>query len=452
MNASALAATRALLAAVLLAALSLAAPARAQPETYAVADATLAEIDGAIGPATAHLLDEALAVSAREPGGLLILRLDTPGGLYDTTRDIVETILAAPVPVLVFVGPAGARAASAGTFVLYASHVAAMAPSTTLGAATPVAMGGADTEDLRRKRTNDAAATLVELATLRGRNADFAERAVREAATLGAADAVQDGVAEILASDPAAALREADGLVVRLADRTVRLATADATITVHEPGLLTRVLSVLADPNVAYILLLVGIYGLIFEFANPGTVFSGVIGAVSLLLGLYAMNLMPIDVTGALLLTLGVALMVAEAFVPSFGILGIGGAAAFAFGSLMLFDGDVPGLRLSPVVVALATLSTALVAGVVLAAAVRALRRPPASGDRALVHEIGRVVSWEGFAGDIEVHGERWRARADEPLAVGEPVRIVTRDGLTLHVRRAPESLRPPVAATRSAP
>lgn len=418
--------------------------AAAQPRTYAVETAIVADIDGPIGPATTLVVEDALERAAAAPGGMLVLRMDTPGGLDSAMRDIVRLILAAPVPVATFVAPSGARAASAGTYILYASHVAAMAPSTSLGAATPVRMGGGGDETLARKATNDAVAFILGLAELRGRNAAFAEAAVRDAQTLTATEAVQDGVAEILARDVEAMLREAAGQVVSLGETRFALETGEARVVAHEPGFLAQALAVLTNPNVAYILLLIGIYGIIFEFANPGMIFSGVVGAIALLLGLYALNFLPIDITGVLLILLGVALMVAEVFAPSFGALGIGGAVAFAFGSFILFDSNAPGFRLSPAVALVATGATALLLTLVLAAAVRALRLPPASGDEALVDETGRVLHWEGFAGEIEIHGERWRARAPEPLAPGELVRVRARKGLTLDVHRVPGETHPP--------
>ncbi|MGJ3265028.1 MAG: NfeD family protein [Salinarimonas sp.] len=408
------------------------------PERYRVETVVVADIDGPIGPATTLLVENALAQAAQARGGMLVLRMDTPGGLDSATRDIVRAILAAPVPVATWVAPAGARAASAGTYILYASHVAAMAQSTNLGAATPVSLGGGGAEGASaRKAINDSAAFIRGLAELRGRNADFAEAAVREAATLTAVDAVQDGVVEVLANDVAYLLREAAGLVVRLGETRMRLETDGAEVVRHEAGFLVEALALITNPNIAYILLLIGIYGIIFEFANPGMIFSGVVGAISLLLGLFALNFLPIDVMGALLIVLGIALMLAEVFAPSFGALGIGGAVAFGFGSFILFDTDVPGFSLSPAVAIAATLATVLLLTIVMAAAVRALRRRPASGDEALVDEPGRVLHWEAFAGEVEIHGERWRATADEPLAPGEPVRVLARDGLTLTVSRA---------------
>ncbi|MGP9819301.1 NfeD family protein [Salinarimonas sp. NSM] len=432
-------------------------PAAAQVEPraarYAVETVVVADIDGPIGPATTLLVENALAQAAEAPGGMLVLRMDTPGGLDAATRDIVAAILAAPVPVATFVAPAGARAASAGTYILYASHVAAMAQSTTLGAATPVSLGGGAAGDASaRKAINDSAAYIRGLAELRGRNAAFAEAAVRDAATLTAADAVQDGVVEILANDLRAMLRETNGRVVRLGEADVRLGTSGAAIVAHEPGFLVEALALITNPNIAYILLLIGIYGIIFEFANPGVIFSGVVGAISLLLALYALNFLPIDVMGVLLIALGVALMVAEVFVPAFGALGIGGAVAFGFGSFILFDTDAPGFSLSPAVALAATLATGLLLTIVLAAAVRALRRRPATGDEALVDARARVLHWEAFAGEVEIHGERWRATADEPLAPGEPVRVLSRDGLTLTVARLGADHRDPASPDAQPP
>lgn len=454
-----------LVGATLLALLAVLAPAELSPrsaiaqtqapaETYAIRTALVVDIEGGIGPATTRKISLAIEAAAAEPGGAVILRIDTPGGLDSATRDIVRAILASPVPVIAYVAPSGARAASAGTYILMASHLAGMAPSTALGAATPVAMGGGGLgggdEAMTRKVVNDAVAFMRGLASLRGRNVEFAEASVREGATLTAAEAVQDNVAEILASDVERLLAGADRYVVRLGERTVRLDTQGAQTRAFAADWLTDALGILANPNVAYILMLIGIYGIILEFANPGTIFSGVIGVISLVLGLYALNLLPYDATGLVLIGLGLVLMVAEALTPSFGILGIGGAVAFGFGSLMLFPDDVPGIEMSPIVAIAASAATALIVVVVVGAALRAFRRPPAAGDRALARESGRVVAWAGGTGEVEVHGERWHARAARPLEPGTRVRVIARDGLVLDV--APDAAPPAARDDRAAP
>lgn len=427
---------------------------QAPAETYAIRTALVVDIEGGIGPATTRKIALAIEAAAAEPGGAVILRIDTPGGLDSATRDIVRAILASPVPVIAYVAPSGARAASAGTYILMASHLAGMAPSTALGAATPVAMGGGGLgggdEAMTRKVVNDAVAFMRGLASLRGRNVEFAEASVREGATLTAAEAVQDNVAEILASDVERLLAGADGYVVRLGERTVRLDAQGAQTRAFAADWLTDALGILANPNVAYILMLIGIYGIILEFANPGTIFSGVIGVISLVLGLYALNLLPYDATGLVLIGLGLVLMVAEALTPSFGILGIGGAVAFGFGSLILFPDDVPGIEMSPIVAIAASAATALIVVVVVGAALRAFRRPPAAGDRALARESGRVVAWAGGTGEVEVHGERWHARAARPLEPGTRVRVIARDGLVLDV--APDAAPPAARDDRAAP
>ncbi|MFN3687077.1 NfeD family protein [Salinarimonas sp.] len=427
---------------------------QAPAETYAIRTALVVDIEGGIGPATTRKIALAIEAAAAEPGGAVILRIDTPGGLDSATRDIVRAILASPVPVIAYVAPSGARAASAGTYILMASHLAGMAPSTALGAATPVAMGGGGLgggdEAMTRKVVNDAVAFMRGLASLRARNVEFAEASVRDGATLTAAEAVQDNVAEILASDVERLLAGADGYVVRLGERTVRLDAQGAQTRAFAADWLTDALGMLANPNVAYILMLIGIYGIILEFANPGTIFSGVIGVISLVLGLYALNLLPYDATGLVLIGLGLVLMVAEALTPSFGILGIGGAVAFAFGSLMLFPDDVPGIEMSPIVAIAASAATALIVVVVVGAALRAFRRPPAAGDRALARESGRVVAWAGGTGEVEVHGERWHARAARPLEPGTRVRVIAREGLVLDV--APDAAPPAARDDRAAP
>jgi membrane-bound serine protease (ClpP class) len=415
------------------------------PTPLTISRALVVNIEGGIGPAVTMYVEEGLEAARAAGNAMLVLRMNTPGGLDSSTRDIIRTILASDVPVATYVSPSGARAASAGTYILYASHVAAMAPSTNLGAATPVQMGGIGGGDddgetaMTRKVVNDAVAFIRGLAELRDRNADWAEAAVREAASLTASAAVEQNVADFVATDMRGVIDGANGMVVTLPQGRVSLETTGAAIVDFEPRFMTRLLNVITNPNIAYILMLIGIYGLIFEFANPGIIFSGVIGAICLVLGLFALNLLPINYAAFALVGIGIALMIAEAFSPSFGILGIGGAIAFALGSLMIFDGDIPGFELSIYVVLASTAVTALIVVVAVTAALRSFRSPASTGDRALMGEPARVISWAGGTGEIEVHGERWHAISDSPLAPGQPVRVTSRKGLKLQVEAAPE-------------
>jgi membrane-bound serine protease (ClpP class) len=415
------------------------------------------DLVGPIGPASADYVVRNLARAEAEAAAFVVLRIDTPGGLDTSMREIVRAILASRVPVIGFVGPSGAHAASAGTFILYACHVAAMAPGTNLGAATPVQIGGPGTPsgapepdktedggdgtsrparkpDIRDKAVSDAVAYLRSLAQMRGRNVEFAEKAVLEAASLSADDALAAGVIEIVAADVAALLDRLDGREVAIDGEIRRLATAGVRITDVEPDWRTRLLAVITDPNVASILMLIGIYGLILEFYSPGLVGPGVVGAICLLLALYAFHVLPIDYSGLALILLGIALIVAEAFVPSFGVLGLGGIVAFVIGSVMLFDRDIPGFAVAwPLVggVALAGgASLVLITTLVL----RARRRPVVSGREQMVGSSGRVLAWSGDRGRVLVHGEVWQARAAAPLAAGRTVKVARVDGLTLDV------------------
>lgn len=402
------------------------------------------DIVGAIGPATAEFVRKGIAEASRRQATVLVLRLDTPGGLVSSMREILGEILRSPIPVISYVAPPGARAASAGTFIVQASHLAAMAPTTHLGAATPVAVGGGfnpgkNGENNGKsasevKAINDAVASIRALASLRSRNTDWAEKAVREGATLTATEAQAEGVVELIAEDVENLLAQADGRVVKIAKREIRLSTAGIAVQPFEADWRIRLLAVITNPNIAYLLLLVGMYGLLFEFLSPGALYPGVAGGVCLVVGLYALNLLPANYAGVALLLLGVALMTVEAFLPSFGALGIGGIAGFVLGSLLLFPDDVPGLKISWPIIAVATSASAAFFIVAVAAAWRAHRRRVATGEAALLGSVGPVLNWNGQRGEIRVLGERWKATSQASLDVGQRVRVIAREDLILKI------------------
>jgi len=414
-------------------------------------------VDGPIGPATAGYIERGLEEAAMEGASAVILALDTPGGLTSSTRRINDAILASPVPVIGYVAPAGARAASAGTYILYASHIAAMAPGTHLGAATPVQLGGGSPElpsgpkgeegsgeaeepapkpetATERKAVNDAVAYLRGLAELRGRNADWAEAAVREAATLTATAAAEQGVIDLLAADTGALLNAVDGRTLKMPGGERKLATAGETVSDRAPDWRTRLLETITHPNVAYILLIIGIYGLIFEFANPGGLVPGIAGAICLLLALYALQALPVNYAGVALILLGVALMIAEAFAPSFGALGLGGVIAFVAGSLLLIDTHAPGFGISlPLIGTMAVLSAGVLL-IIARLAVRSHRNPVVSGAEEITGAEGVATAAFTGHGWVHLHGEAWQAESPRPVAAGQRVRVTRREGLTLHV------------------
>lgn len=416
----------------------------------------VADLEGAISPASADYFLRALAAAETARAPMLVVRMDTPGGLDTAMRRIIQGILGAGVPVAVYVAPGGARAASAGTYILYASHVAAMAPGTNLGAATPVPLGigggqpdkpeaGKDGRSpggtMESKATHDAAAYLRSLAQLRGRNAEWAEKAVRDADSLSATEARDLKVIDLVAADLPDLLRQVDGRQVKVGEGVVRLAVAAAATLAVEPNWKERLLTVIADPNLALLLMMVGVYGLIFEFLSPGMVAPGVIGGISLLLGLYGLALLPVNFAGAALLLLGIGLMAAEAFVPSFGVLGIGGAMAFAAGAALLLDAELPGLGISWALVVPLAVASALVLAGIGSFALRARRRPPVTGAEALAGR--RVEALEDIReeGWVRLGGEHWRARTAAPLPRGARGRIVAVEGLILVIE--PEGDRP---------
>jgi len=423
-------------------------------------------LEGAVSPATADYIVRGIRRAAEKGAGLVVLRIDTPGGLDTSMRSIIKEILASPVPVAAYVAPGGARAASAGTFILYASHIAAMAPATNLGAATPVPIGVAPGEpdkpaaksrkgtrdgkadapddaakaesapkgNLTQKQIHDAAAYIRSLAQLRGRNSEWAEQAVRDAVSLSAEEAQRTKVIDIVASGMPDLLKQVHGRKVAVQGVERALATESAELLAIDPDWRSKLLAVITDPSIALILMMIGIYGLIFEFSNPGFVAPGVIGAICLVLALFAFQLLPVNYAGLGLILLGLAFVVAEAFLPSFGSLGIGGAIALVIGSVILFEPHDGGYSVPlPFVVTLGGVSAVTVFAIV-ALAARARKRQVVSGREHIIGAEGVVLEDMRGEGWARVQGERWRIASHAPLARGQRVRVNRIDGLTLDV------------------
>lgn len=419
-------------------------------------------IDGAIGPATMDYVTRGIRRAESEGAALVVLEMDTPGGLMDSMREMIKVILASEVPVVTYVSPQGARAASAGTYILYASHIAAMAPATNLGSATPVQMGGvpgspeapepdAEPSDgdqesdgkrrgntaMERKVLEDAVSYIRGLAERHGRNADWAEEAVREAVNLSASAALEQNVIDVVASNLGDLLGQIDGRTVRMASGERTLNTAGVELVRSQPDWRTRLLSVITDPNVAYFLMIIGFYGIIFELANPGAVVPGVIGAICLILALFAFQVLSVNYAGLALIMLGLAFIVGEAFVPSFGILGVGGIVAFVTGSVILMDGSHRDISLPTIG------GTAVVAaGFILWTVTKFIglrRKGPVSGSEQMSHESGLaldnfVPERDHFRGHVRLNGERWNAISPQTVNEGEQVRVVAMEGLTVTV------------------
>jgi membrane-bound serine protease (ClpP class) len=399
----------------------------------------LIRIDGGINPAVADFIHESIRAAHRAEAAALLIELDTPGGLLESTKDIVKDLLGAPLPVIVYVAPSGAGAASAGVFVTMAANIAAMAPGTNIGAAHPVGGGGEDIGgDMRTKVENFVASMSKSIAQERGRNVEWAEKAVRESVSITEQEALALNVIDLIATSREDLLRQIHGREVRVQQRPVKLQVANATFVEREMRLKQKVINVLANPNVAYLLMMAGILGLYVEFTHPGLFFPGVAGAICLLLGFAALQVLPINYSGLALILLGLALLIAELFLPSFGTLGVGGIIAFVLGSLLLFDTAESDLTLDPSIVYAAAGTLAAFTFLVGFLVMRSQRRKAFLGQEGMIGEVGEVREpiEPGKPGRVLVRGEYWTALADEPLGVGTAVEVTDVQGLRLRVRR----------------
>ncbi|MEZ8231662.1 nodulation protein NfeD [Vibrio splendidus] len=438
-------------------------------------DVWVIEVNGGIGPATSDYLTREIEQAHDEQAKLIILKMNTPGGLDSSMRDIIRSITTSPIPIATWVGPAGSRAASAGTYILLASHIASMAPGTNLGAATPVSLGGgkapanplspqddANKDDntstseqdetkqensdqvkattaMEKKVINDAAAYIVSLAKLHNRNEEWAEKAVREAASLDSENALTLNVIDFIASDLQQLVELSNGRTVTINGVSQEVQLNEVVFIEREQDWRFSLLSVITNPNVAYILMLIGIYGLLLEFYNPGVGLPGVLGGICLLLAMYSLQMLPVSYAGLALILLGIALMVAEAFSPSFGIFGLGGVAAFTLGSIMLMDTEVPGYQIAfPLIIGISLFSVAFIV-VTISMLVRVRNKPVTTGMEAVVGDTGKVVSGFPGAGRVLVEGEIWQAKCASELQVGQIIRVTKLTGLSLDVEALPD-------------
>ncbi len=428
-----------------------------QAPAYAAKSVWLIDVKGGIGPATADHMVRGLEQAQQEDAAFVVLLIDTPGGLDSAMRQMIKAVLAAKIPVIGYVSPSGARAASAGTYLLYATHIAAMAPATNLGAATPVQIGapelpsvpqqkdsGAAGEQsksvgstaMERKIINDAVAYIQGLANLRERNSEWATSAVREGVSVPAVEALSLGVVDIVAADTTSLLRKLDGRIIKLGEAELTLSTSDVDIYHHPIDWRSDFLSVITDPNVAYLLILIGVYGLIFEASNPGFGIPGIIGAVCICVALYAFQVLPVSYAGLALMLLGIILMTTEAFAPSFGVFGLGGIAAFAIGSIILMDTELPAYQIAmPLIVAFTAFSAVLLV-FTLGLLVRARKQSVVTGIAHLVGSTAEVELLHGEETLVRLDGELWQVRCEQPLSVHDHVTVTAAEGIALVVTK----------------
>ncbi len=402
------------------------------------------EIKGAVGPASSEYFKEGMIFARDQNAQMIILELDTPGGLSTSMREMIQGITNSSIPVVTYVSPKGARAASAGTYLLYASHIAAMSPGTNLGAATPVNLMPTPKVDdlnnsvmstLEKKALNDAVAYIKSLAELSDRNVTWALSAVEESKSISASDALRYGVIDLIAQDSEELLAKLDGRSVVVSGKSITLKTKDAVIYSFEANWKIKFLSIVTDPNIAYILILIAIYGIFFELMNPGSIFPGVVGLICGVIALYALNMIPFNYAGLLLILLGIAFMVAEVFIAGFGILGIGGVIAFAFGSLLLFDADTLGQSISiPLIIAF-TISSLLFFVLVMKLFLSSRSAKVVSGAEEMVGAAANVIDFSEKGYLVHCHGETWSAVSDSKLSVGQNVQVIERSGLVLKVK-----------------